>query len=179
LEVFTFKPGVSFSESPTAIPLAAVTAIIVGSLVGLAIHRASGKLSLHWFFVAASYILLLMAAGICSRSVGFIEDHVWNRRIAGTDELEAPPFDPRTNIWYLPSAWEKKSVGFGFLFSLFGYRAVATIGTIVAYISYWMGVIILLAIMRVRINRRKALESTDAGECTNTRLRKKYNFPRL
>jgi high-affinity iron transporter len=103
--------GVSFSEAQSSIPLAAVAAIVMGCLAGLIIHRAAGninlcqvivtkagKLSLRWFFVAASYLLLLMSSGIFSRSIGFLEDNTW-RNIVGESEGEEM-FDPRTNVWY-------------------------------------------------------------------------------
>lgn len=128
--------------------MAAITAIILGVIVGYGIHRASGSLSLQWFFVTASYLLFLMAAGIFSRSIGFLEDNTWFKMIGAIDENDTPPFDPRTNIWYLPYAWEKQHAGYGFLFSLFGYRSVATVGTIVSYISYWTAVIVALVVMK-------------------------------
>lgn len=149
LETVMFIGGVAFGEPSSSIPLAAVIGLGIGAFVGYLIHRASGKLSLRWFFVIASYILFLMAAGIFSRSVGKLEDNAFN--IAASlhgDDSSRPYFDPRTNIWYLSCCNETTSVGFGFLYSLVGYRSVATVGTIVSYCGYWIATIIALLVLK-------------------------------
>jgi high-affinity iron transporter len=99
---------------------------------------------MKWFFIVAAYILLIMASGIFSRSVGYFEDDHWMKTIGVDEDIEVPPFDPTHNVWYLPCCWEKKQPMFGLLFSLFGYRAVATIGTVSSYICYWIMVITVL-----------------------------------
>ena len=70
LESVLLVGGVSFAESPSSIPISAITGLLVGCFVGYLIHKASNKLSLKWFFILGSYLLFLMAAGIFSRSVG-------------------------------------------------------------------------------------------------------------
>ncbi|KAI8909804.1 iron permease FTR1/Fip1/EfeU [Gorgonomyces haynaldii] len=146
METVLMIGGVSFGEPATSIPLAAVSAILLGCLIGYLLHRFSGNLSLRWFYVIASYVLFLMAAGIFSRSVGSFEDWSWARTINLKDDDDGGlNFDPRMNIWALECCDEKKSSGFGFLYSLFGYRHIATIGTVVGYIAFWFVIIISLS----------------------------------
>lgn len=111
---------------------------------------------MRYFFLVAAYILFLMAAGIFSRSVGILEDHFWSISAnIKSDDLENPVFDPRKNIWYLPCCYEKTSPGYGILFSLFGYRSVATIGTILSYISFWILIISVLVLKNFLTNSSK------------------------
>jgi high-affinity iron transporter len=139
VEMIVLIAGVSFQEAPTAIPLAAIAGIIAGCLVGYLVHRLSSTLSLKWFFVTMSYLLFLIAAGLLSRSVGLFEDHYWARAInLAPDDAQTAQFDPRTNVWYLACCHEKRTAGFQVLYAIFGYRSVATIGTIVSYCLYWL-----------------------------------------
>jgi FTR1 family protein len=155
--------GVSFSEEPSSIPLAVIIAIILGSLISISLHKASDSLSMKWFFIVAAYVLLIMASGIFSRSVGFFEDDKWIKNIGSEENVEFPPFDPSKNIWYLPCCWENKQPFFGLLFSLFGYRAVATIGTISSYIGYWAMVIGYL-VFKKKFGNNKVVEVIGNGE---------------
>lgn len=156
VETVLLIAGVSFGEAPSSIPLAAVAGIGLGSLVGIAIHRASGQLSLRWFFGAASYLLLLMAAGIFSRSVGRLEDNTWIKLTGGNDDSTDLPFDPRQNVWYLSCCNENTVPFFGVLFSVFGYRSVATYGTITSYCLFWMVAIMSIVLLKYRLRSKQA-----------------------
>ena len=150
METVLMIGGVSFAEPASSIPLAAACGLLAGGLIGYIIHRAAGKLSLKWFFNVASFILFLLAAGIFSRSVGTFEDYKWSQETQiEPDEMEGM-FDPRTVVWHLECCSEKSSPGFALLYSLVGYRSVATIGTVVSYIAYWVFVILAIVIMKRR-----------------------------
>lgn len=153
LETILIIGGVSFSEDVSSIPLAAIVGIIAGILVGILIHRASGQLSLNVFFISASYFLLLMAAGIMSRSVGLIQDHVWLSFVGLNDEATSA-FDVRGNVWFLSCCSQKTNPYFGILYSIVGYRNIATIGTIVCYCGFWIIISGLLVILKL-VERRK------------------------
>ncbi|KAJ3362718.1 high-affinity iron permease [Kappamyces sp. JEL0680] len=158
LEAVLLIGGVSFGEPPSSIPLAAVTGVLVGCLIGYLIHRGAGRLSLRWFFVIGAYILFLMGSGIFSRSVGQFEDNAWGITIGSqaSDDEASPAFDPRTNVWYLPSYTEQQYAGFKIMNGLLGYRAIASIGTILAYISYWLFTILVLVGLKLRARSKKA-----------------------
>lgn len=149
-----FIKGVSFSEPKSSIPLAAITGILIGILIGLIIHRASGKITTKYFFHSMAYILLLMDAGIFSRSVGKLEDPIATHHNPN-DIDKTPIFDPRVNIWYLPCCHEMSSPGYGILFSLLGYRSIATIGTILSYISFWILIISIFILKKFLTNSIK------------------------
>lgn len=155
LETIMIIGGVSFSEDITSIPLAAIVGIIAGILAGILINRASGKLTLKSFFIAASYFLLLMAAGIMSRSVGLIQDHMWITATGLKDESSSA-FDPRGNVWYLSCCSQKTDPSFGILYSILGYRNIATIGTIVCYCGFWMFISTVLLVLKVNQRRKEA-----------------------
>jgi high-affinity iron transporter len=148
VETLLFVGGVAISEPPSSIPLAALFGLILGLAVGAFIHYGGSKLTLHWFFVICSYVLLLIAAGLLSKSEGLLEDYAWSFQVAVDPERSgAQFFDPRKNIWSLPCC--KRSNGaWGVFSALLGWRDVATIGTVVIYICYWVVVTVGLVLMR-------------------------------
>lgn len=154
LESVLLIGGVSIDSPPSSIPLAAISGALIGCAIGYLLHRASGKLSLRFFFVIGSYILFLMAAGIFSRSIGKFEDWVWLNAIGGVGEASTL-FDPRVNVWFLGAALsENTSSGMGVMNSLFGYRCIASIGTVVGYCGFWILLSAVLILMKWRNESR-------------------------
>ncbi|KAJ3308427.1 hypothetical protein HDV04_001231 [Boothiomyces sp. JEL0838] len=158
LEAVVFMGGVAVSEPPSSIPVAAICGLVVGLLTGYIIHRGSAQLALKWFYATAAYVLFLMAAGLFSKSVGVFEDRAWTSIVPiDVDNPDAVVFDPRVNVWILAPEYSENS-GFWSIFSaIFGYRKVATVGTIVSYTSFW--ICICLALVLVKLCARSKMES--------------------
>jgi high-affinity iron transporter len=148
LEAVVFIGGVATTEPASSIPLAATAGLAVGFLIGVFIHSGGSKIQLQRFFIISSYVLLLIAAGLASKSVGFFEDYFWSLKVqVDPDAVDAVFFDPTKNIWMLPCC--KKNTGiWAVLSALLGWRDVATIGTVVTYCAYWICVSIYLVITR-------------------------------
>ncbi|KAJ3317441.1 hypothetical protein HDV06_001556 [Boothiomyces sp. JEL0866] len=164
LEAVVFMGGVAVSEPPASIPIAAVCGLFVGLFTGYIIHKGSAQLALKWFYATAGYILFLMAAGLFSKSVGIFEDRAWTSIVPmDVDNPDAVVFDPRVNVWVFSPEYSENS-GFWSIFSaILGYRKVATVGTIVGYISFWL--CICLALVFAKLCSRSKLESeqTNSG----------------
>lgn len=75
LESVLLVGGVSFSQPPTSIPLGAGLGLLTGCFIGFMLHKASGHLSMRWFFVIGSYILFLMAAGYVIEFLHYTNTH--------------------------------------------------------------------------------------------------------
>ena len=150
LETMVFIGGVAISEPASAIPLAALAGIICGSLIGIFMHYGGSKLALRMFFIISAYFLLVIAAGLLSRSEGLFEDHAWSLKVAVDPDAEGSVFfDPRVNVWMLPCCGKSNGI-WALMYAIFGFRNVATIGTVTIYCLYWVSISILLVFMRIR-----------------------------
>jgi high-affinity iron transporter len=150
LEGMVFVGGVAISEPASSIPAAAISGLIGGFMVGYVVHYGGRKMTLHYFFIVSSYLLLLIAAGLLSRAEGLFEEYLWSRRVAvDPDAIESVFFDPRVNVWMLPCC-KKNQSGWSVFSSILGWRDVATIGTVVIYCSYWIAISVVLVVMRRR-----------------------------
>ncbi|KAI8923656.1 iron permease FTR1 family-domain-containing protein [Entophlyctis helioformis] len=151
LEAVVFIGGVSLGEEPSAIPIAALTGIALGALIGVALHFSGSRLNFHYFFVVAACFLLLIADGLLVRGIGNLEDYVWSAAInLEADDVGTGAFDPRRNVWHLDccSPENKAEGGWGIFSSLLGWRNNATISTISMYIVFWVLIASTLAAVR-------------------------------
>lgn len=60
-------------------------------------------MNLHYFFVASTCLLLLIAAGLFSKAIFNFEDNAWSKVIgADADEQStAISYNVKTAVWYL------------------------------------------------------------------------------
>ncbi|KAJ3317437.1 high-affinity iron permease [Boothiomyces sp. JEL0866] len=157
LEAVVFMGGVAVSEPASSIPIAAVCGVIIGLALGYVIHRGSAKLALKWFYIVSAYILFLMASGLLSKSVGTFEDREWTKIVPlDVDNPDAVIFDPRVNVWVFAPAYSENTGFWSIMNALFGYRKVATVGTIVSYICYWLLICVALVLHKYRLKIKRA-----------------------
>ncbi|KAG9097683.1 high-affinity iron permease, partial [Ceratobasidium sp. 370] len=104
LEAVVFVGGVSLGQPASSIPLAALSGLIIGLLVGYLIYASSSRTRLSAFLVASTSLLLLIGAGLLSKSIGAFERHRFNLMVGG-DVAEAGngpgSYDVVGNIWHL------------------------------------------------------------------------------
>ncbi|KAF9111350.1 high-affinity iron permease [Mortierella sp. AM989] len=157
LEAMIFVGGVTFQEEGKAIPLAAITGLLAGALVGFIIYRGGSKLALHRFFVASTCFLLLIAAGLFSKAINAFEMDKWNK-IVGGDADDAGSFDPRINVWALSYGNPNDpTAGFAqFCNAIVGWNNIASVGTVVGYIVYWLVVTASVLYMKFKGKRANA-----------------------
>ncbi|KAJ2991422.1 high-affinity iron permease [Globomyces sp. JEL0801] len=155
VEALLFVSGVAFTEEFSAIPLAVIAGILAGIAIGFFIHYGGSKLTLHYFYICSSYFMLLMAAGLCSKGVGFFEDYDWSTKSAmDADRPDALFFNPMINVWVLPELSEKGSSIWTILNAVFGWKSIGTYGNITSYCVYWLVVSIALVVVRKRTNNK-------------------------
>lgn len=125
LEAVVFVGGVSLGQDGSSIPLAAIVGLIVGLIVGFLLYRTSSRLSgstngqqkienqvadltLHVntdmsiFLVASTAFLLLIGAGLFSRSVGYFQTYKYIQ-LVGADVAETGDgpgsYSVHGNVW--------------------------------------------------------------------------------
>ncbi|KAG0313215.1 high-affinity iron permease [Dissophora globulifera] len=164
LEAMIFVGGVTFETDAKAIPLAAITGLLAGALVGFIIYRGGNRLALHRFFTASTYFLMLIAAGLFAKAINAYQLDKWNKLIGGYGD-DAGTYDPRGNVWALDSGNPNDpNAGFAaFCNSIVGWNNIASVGTIVGYCLYWLAIILAVVYMRIKANRARAA-SLEKGE---------------
>ncbi|KAK3825393.1 MAG: high-affinity iron permease [Benniella sp.] len=167
LEAMIFVGGVTFSAEPKSIPLAAITGILAGALVGFIIYKGGNQLTLHRFFVGSTCFLLLIAAGLFSKAINAYEMDKWNK-IVGGDADDAGSFDPRINVWALSYGNPNDpNEGFAaFCNSIVGWNNIASVGTVTGYCVYWLVVIAAIIYMKVKAKRARAAAAAARGEAS-------------
>ncbi|KAF8931934.1 plasma membrane iron permease [Dissophora ornata] len=152
LEAVVFIGGVTFTEEPRAIPLAVLTGVALGWLVGFAIYRGGNRMKLHPFFVGSTCLLMLIAAGLVAKGVAAFEADAWNRATGAMSD-DAGTYDPRVNLWALKCCDPKQpdSGWWGVANALVGWSNVASYWTVGSYILYWG----LVSSWLIRLNNKR------------------------
>lgn len=94
------SPKVAISESGTSIPIAAVCGILCALVFGYIIYRGGNIMKLHYFFVASTCLLLLIAAGLFSKAIWSFELHAWEQVLGvSPDTVGVIPYNVKTAVW--------------------------------------------------------------------------------
>ncbi|CAE6492923.1 unnamed protein product [Rhizoctonia solani] len=152
LEAVVFVGGVSLGQPASSIPLAALSGLVIGLVVGYLIYASSSRTRLSAFLVASTSLLLLIGAGLMSKAVGAFERHRFN---VGGDVAEAGDgpgsFDVVGNIWHLDCCNPENKFdakGWAVFNAILGWSNNGSIGTVVSYIAYWL--IATFALVRMK-----------------------------
>lgn len=104
LEAVVFIGGVSLSVPATSIPLAAITGLAGGVFIGYLVYRGGNAAPLQWFLIVSTCFLYLVAAGLFSRGVWYLEANTWNK-LTGGDAAEngsgPGSYDIRQSVWHV------------------------------------------------------------------------------
>ncbi|GAK62571.1 high-affinity iron permease CaFTR1 [Moesziomyces antarcticus] len=146
LEGVVFIGGVSLGLPATSIPLPAIVGLGVGLLIGYLIFRSGNVLSVRIFLVGSTCFLLLIASGMASRAVYYLQFYAYVRLVgdSAAESGDGPgSYNSQGYIWHLnccnPEA-NKGGSGWGILNSLVGWNNTATYGSVFMYIGYWFAV---------------------------------------
>ncbi|QRV74646.1 iron transporter FTH1 [Ceratobasidium sp. AG-Ba] len=166
LEAVVFVGGVSLGQPASSIPLAALAGLVIGLVVGYLIYASSSRTHLRVFLVASTSFLLLIGAGLLSKSVGAFERHRFNVMVGG-DVAEAGngpgSYDVVGNIWHLDCCNPENkhdARGWAVFNAILGWSNNGSVGTVVSYILYWVIAIVAL----VRMKHREARHSFQSHE---------------
>lgn len=166
LEAVVFVGGVSLGEPATAIPLATIVGIICGLIIGFIIYEFATRTTLKIFLIVMTNLLLLLGAGLFSRSVYEFEAHAFNKLLgaASDDALGTGPGSYRVqgNIWHLDCCSPTANTGWSVFNSLLGWTNNGSFGTVLSYIFYWLAVIVAVVVMKYKEGRTKLLGHESA-----------------
>ncbi|KAI9780635.1 MAG: hypothetical protein M1816_002796 [Peltula sp. TS41687] len=155
IEAVLFIAGVSIGVPATSIPIAALTGLAAGCLVGYFIYKGGSHASIQIFLVVATCFLYLVAAGLLSKAVWLLEAYQWDK-LSGGDASEggAGPgsYDIRRSVWHVNCCNPKLAGGggWGIFHALLGWTNSATYGSVISYNLYWVVVILAFIVMRYK-----------------------------
>ncbi|RFU33811.1 hypothetical protein B7463_g2575, partial [Scytalidium lignicola] len=173
IEAIVFVAGVSFSAPATSVPLPVFVGLAAGSICGYVIYRGGSKAKLQYFLIASTCILYLVAAGLFSRAIWYLEAQQWNNHVGGSAaEVGAGPgsYNIDQSIWHINGASPEYNGGgvWGILNSLVGWQNSATYGSVISYNIYW--IVVILGFLSLRYQEVKghwpliAKRTTGAGD---------------
>jgi high-affinity iron transporter len=166
LEAVVFIGGVSLGIPAKSVPIPVICGLICGFLVGYLIYRGGSLIHLRWFFVFSTIILYLVAAGLMSKAVGYLEQNAWNQVIGG-EAADVISYRVTTSVWHVswgdPELNVDTNGGWEIFNAILGWNNTATIGSIISYCLYWLFVCCYLVFSHFR-ERRKAIAKAEAGD---------------
>ncbi|THH08992.1 hypothetical protein EW146_g8813 [Bondarzewia mesenterica] len=172
MEAVVFVGGVTLGQSATSIPIAAIVGLVVGLICGFLIYAFASRSTLTVFLVVMTNLILLIGAGLFSRSVWSFEENAFNH-LLGTDVDDAGgdgpgSFDVRNSVWHLDCCNPENNFdngGWEIFNVLFGWTNSATTGSVLSYVFYWIAVIGVLAVLKFREGRfRVGKWESDVGK---------------
>ncbi|PWZ02945.1 high affinity iron permease, partial [Testicularia cyperi] len=146
LEGVVFIGGVSLGLPATSIPLPAIVGLAVGLLIGYLIFRSGKTLSVRIFLIGSTCFLLLIAAGMASRAVYYLQFYVYAQLVgdAAAESGDGPgSYNSQGYIWHFNCCNPENNSGgsgWGILNSLVGWNNTATYGSVFMYVGYWLAV---------------------------------------
>jgi high-affinity iron transporter len=149
LESVLFVGGVGSSEPGSSIPIAAITGILAGVLVGVLVYLGGSKLALRILLMASSVLLLLMGAGLLVRATHEFEEYT----------------ESETILWELECCSHKDDGFWRIMNAVFGWRNEGTLGTTLAWFLYWVFVAFVFFAYHLK-DKRTAKKELDDVENT-------------
>ncbi|KAJ6572030.1 iron permease FTR1/Fip1/EfeU [Mycena capillaripes] len=170
MEAVIFVGGVSLGQPATSIPIATIVGLICGLIVGFIIYSFASRTTLTVFLVLMTNLLLLIGAGLFSRSVWAFEEHAFNKLLGGdVDDSggDGPgSFRVQGSVWHLDCCNPEDNLdgqGWSVFNAIFGWTNSATLGSVLSYVFYWIAVIVTLIVMKYREGRSKLFGRESAA----------------
>jgi len=170
IEAVVFVGGVSLGQSATSIPIAAIVGIICGLACGLIIYQFASRTTLTVFLVVMTNFLLLIGAGLFTRAVTSFQTRAYNQLLgASVDDAggNGPgSYDVRGNVWHLNCCNPGNTTdgqGWTIFQGILGWTNNATVGSVLAYVFFWLAVIVVLVSMKFKEGRTKLLGRESAA----------------
>ncbi|KAI0702859.1 Ftr1 protein [Cytidiella melzeri] len=173
MEAVVFVGGVSLGQPATSIPLATVVGLVCGLICGFLIYSFASRTTLTIFLVVMTNLLLLIGAGLFSRSIGSFQENTFNHLLGGdVDDAGAAgdgpgSYDVRGNVWHLDCCNPENNFdnnGWSIFNAIFGWTNNATLGTVLGYVFYWIAAVVVLIVMKYKEGRTKLFgRESEAG----------------
>jgi high-affinity iron transporter len=156
MEAIVFVGGIGINENTSiwAIVNGAVTAIALGSLIGIVLYRSGNTLPLRWFLISSTCLLYLVAAGLFSKGVWNFELQRFIDKCDGFDVSETGHgpglYDIGQSVWHVNCCnGELQDDGPYWMMAtaILGWTNSATYGSVSSYILYWVTIIAVFSLL--------------------------------
>ncbi|KAL8730244.1 MAG: hypothetical protein Q9166_004221 [cf. Caloplaca sp. 2 TL-2023] len=156
-EAIIFIAGVGLGLPGSSIPLPVVVGLAAGALVGVILYKGGNFAPVHIFLIVSTCLLYLVAAGLFSKGVWFLESGAWNKIIGGdAAETGSGPgsYDIRQSVWHVNccNPYINGGGGWGIFNAILGWQNSATVGSVVSYNLFWF--VTILAFMAMAFNEK-------------------------
>lgn len=151
-EAIVFIAGVGLGLPGGSIPLPVIVGLAAGTLVGFVMYKGGNFAPIQLFLVVSTCFLYLVAAGLFSKGVWFLESGAWNKIIGGdAAETGSGPgsYDIRKSVWHVNGCnpYINGGGGWGIFNAIFGWQNSATYGSVISYNIFWLVVIVVFLAM--------------------------------
>jgi len=141
VELALFLTAAAFSATAGATLVGGLAGLVVAAAMGWLLFATTVRLNVRTFFRVTSILLIVVAAGLVAHGVHELNEAGWIPSVVD-------------HVWDINPALDEDSGTGQLLKVLVGYNGNPSLTEVVAYIGYWM--VILLALWRTRIRTEEA-----------------------
>ncbi|KAJ7731142.1 iron permease FTR1 [Mycena maculata] len=160
MEAVIFVGGVSLGQPATSIPIATIVGLVCGLIVGFIVYGFASRTTLSVFLILMTDLLLLIGAGLFSRAVWSFQENAFNT-LLGADVDDSGGNGPGSfrvqgSVWHIDCCNPEDNLdgeGWSIFNAILGWTNSATLGSVLAYVFYWLAVIVVLVVMKYREGR--------------------------
>lgn len=143
LEAVVFVAGAGSSSkgsSPSSYPFPVFVGLLAGILVGLLVYYGFAAGSTKVFLVCSTCFLYLVAAGLFSKGVWFLETYFYNKATGGdASESGSGPgsYNVARALYHVNCCNPEIDHGWDIFNSIFGWQNTGYYSSVFSYIAYW------------------------------------------
>ncbi|KAL4068588.1 iron permease FTR1/Fip1/EfeU [Scleroderma yunnanense] len=156
MEGVIFVGGVAIGQPASSVPIAAITGVICGLIFGFLIYHFASHSTLRIFLVVMTNLILLVGAGLFSKAAWAFQENAFQQIVgASIDDTGGTgpgSYDVRGNVWHL-NCCSPGSGGWQIFNGVLGWQNSATLGSVLAYVFYWLAVIVTLICLKFKEGR--------------------------
>lgn len=152
LEAVVFIGGIGVNQPASSFPLAILCGAALGFSIGYLLYSGGNHLQIQYFLIGSTCFLYLVAAGLMSRGVWFLELEQFVQRCGqDTSETGSGPgsYDVANTIWHVNCCNGLTDGGWMIFNALLGWSNTATYGSIISYLGFWMLIIVMLKLRTI------------------------------
>ncbi|KAK9319156.1 iron permease FTR1/Fip1/EfeU [Lipomyces orientalis] len=150
IEAIVFVGGVALSSPAKAFPLPVVCGLLAGGGIGFIMYKGGDFMKIQYFLIVATCFLYIVASGLFSKAVWFLENYQWSKAVGGdvAEEGDGPgSYDIRKSVWHVNCCNGQTSGGWMIFNAIFGWQNSATYGSVLAYNLYWIALMVSVLLM--------------------------------
>ncbi|EOO02197.1 putative plasma membrane iron permease protein [Phaeoacremonium minimum UCRPA7] len=147
IEAIVFVGGVSLGLPAKSFPLPVICGILAALLIGYLLYRGGNAMSIQIFLIASTSVLYLIAAGMFSKAVWYLQYHGFAQKV-GSDVAEVGSGDGSYNIrqtvYHVNCCNPETDNGWDVFNAILGWQNTGTYGSIISYNVYWLFLILCI-----------------------------------